>query len=96
MIPVQTWRAGAVVALVAGVLVGSFALAQDADYTVTFHEAKTDVAAIVLPVETNQRIQIQYTGMMGFGLMIDNTKYLCCGAGAIRTNFKIDGSLIHI
>lgn len=84
-------RAAVVLAVTA--VVGVVAFAQEGEYAVTFHEPKTDVAAIVLPVEGNQRIQIQYTGMMCFGLMIDNTKYLCCGAGAIRTNFKIDGQI---
>src|SRR5690349_3993184 len=67
--------------------------APNGEFTVTFHDPKTDVAAIVLPVETNQRIQLQYVGMMGFGLTVDG-KMLCCGAGAIRTNFKIDDAII--
>lgn len=69
-------------------------LAQNGEFSVTFHEPKTDVVAFNLPVETNQRIQYQYVGMMGFGLTVDQ-KMLCCGAGAIRTNFKIDDAIIY-
>ncbi len=86
---------GACVACLAFGVLASTMLAQNDDIRVTFHEPKTDVAAIVLPVEGNQRIQLQYTGMMSFGLTIDNQKLLCCGAGAIRTNFKIDDAIVH-
>ena len=86
---------GVCVACFACGVIGSAILAQNDDIRVTFHEPKTDVAAIVLPVEGNQRIQLQYTGMMAFGLTIDNQKLLCCGAGAIRTNFKIDDLVVH-
>lgn len=69
-------------------------LAQDGEVRVTFHEPKIDVAAIVLPIEGPQRVQIQHTGGMAFGLTVDN-KLLCCGAGAIRTDFKIDEQMVH-
>jgi hypothetical protein len=68
---------------------------QNGEIRVTFHEPKTDVADVVLPVEAKQRIQFSYVGMMGFGLTIDQQKWLCCGAGAIRTNFKIDDAIVH-
>jgi hypothetical protein len=64
-------------------------------YRVVFREPTVDVAQVVLPTETNQRIQLQYVGMMAFGLTIDNQKMLCCGAGAIRTVFKIDEKIVH-
>jgi hypothetical protein len=68
--------------------------AQTDDIRVTFQEPKVEVAEIVRPVDTNQRIQFQYVGMMSFGLTVDQ-KYLCCGAGAIRTNFKIDNAIVY-
>jgi hypothetical protein len=69
--------------------------AQEPAYTVTFREPQTEVANIVQPVEPNPRIQYQYTGMMAFGLTVDQNIMLCCGAGAIRTNFKVDNLIRH-
>jgi hypothetical protein len=79
-----------------GVLgVGVALVAQDRAVSVKIHPERVEAAQAVLPVEPNPRIQIQYVGMMGFGLMVDNRHHLCCGAGAIRTNFKIDERIVY-
>lgn len=69
-------------------------LAQSGPVRVVFHEPKTEAVAAILPVDGRQRIQYTNTGAMAFGLTVDG-KNLSCGAGAIRTNFKIDGQLVH-
>lgn len=79
--------------LILSAAMAGVAAAQNID--ITFHEPKTDVAEVIVPAETNARIQYQHVGMMAFGLMIDQQKHLCCGAGAIRTVFKIDDRLFH-
>jgi hypothetical protein len=38
-------------------------------------------------------VRYQYVGAMAFGLTVDQ-KNLCCGAGAIRTTFKIDDRIV--
>ncbi|MCI0366586.1 MAG: hypothetical protein L0219_22205 [Phycisphaerales bacterium] len=63
--------------------------------TVKIHEPKTEITEVILPVDPNPRIQINGVTQMNFGLMVDNTKWLCCGQGAIRTNFKIDGQVVY-
>jgi hypothetical protein len=40
-------------------------------------------------------VQYQYIGMMSFGLTVDQNITLCCGPGAIRTNFKIDNRITY-
>lgn len=82
------------VAAVSAAILAAASTAQDNPVRVTFHEPKTDLATIAMPVQGPQRIQYQYTGQMAFGITVDN-KMLCCGAGAIRTNFKIDGNIVH-
>lgn len=59
-------------------------------YEVKFHEPKTEFVAVALPVDLTPRIQIQAVGNMCYGIQVPNRGLLCCGAGAIRTSFKID------
>ena len=80
------------IALITILLLPIAASAQDA--TVKFHEPRTEVADIVLPVDPVQRIQIQHVGQMAFGLVYENRIMMCCGAGAIRTTFKIDDRIV--
>jgi len=63
--------------------------------TVKIDQPKSEASQASLPVEPNPRLQIQYVGMMGIGLTVDNNITLCCGPGAIRTNFKIDGRVVY-
>ena len=64
------------------------------DVSVKFHEPRTESVNIVSPVDPVQRLQLQYVGQMAFGLIYENRIMMCCGAGAIRTNFKIDDRIV--
>lgn len=77
--------------------VGAASQSQEArsPVSVKFHEPKTDVAQVVLPVNPTPQIAIQATGQFGLGLVAEGNKMLCCGPGAIRTNFKIDNQIVY-
>ncbi|MCI0377669.1 MAG: hypothetical protein L0215_08695 [Gemmataceae bacterium] len=85
------------VALPFFVLLLASARGQDAKspVVVKVHEGKTEVTEAILPVDPTPRIQIRPTGGMGLGLTVDGNKMLCCGDGAIRTNFKIDDQIVY-
>jgi hypothetical protein len=80
--------------IVCGV-VGAALAAQDRPVTVKVHPERVDAPQAALPIESGLRIQIEYVGMMGFGLTVDGRYPLCCGAGAIRTTFKIDDRIFY-
>jgi hypothetical protein len=63
-------------------------------YSVKFHEPKMETTEAFIPIDPTPRIQYSYTGNMCMGLQVDGQKWLCCGQGAIRTSFRIDGQNI--
>src|SRR5262245_5751681 len=93
----QRIRPAAGVAVVLLALIAVDGNTQDANRPATakINEPKSEASQASLPVEPNPRLQIQYVGMMGIGLTVDNNITLCCGPGAIRTNFKIDGRVLY-
>lgn len=93
----QRIKSAVAAALVLSALIAADGNTQDANRPATakINEPKSEAAQAALPVEPNPRLQIQYVGMMGIGLTVDNNITLCCGPGAIRTNFKIDGRVLY-
>ena len=94
----------------AAALVGALALVpahgQDAPgpVKVTFQETKTDVTEVAVAIDPAVKIRIGHVGAMAFGLTYlfnaqqqngDINGMLCCGDGAIRTMFKVDGAMVY-
>ncbi len=92
----------------AAALIGALVLVplhgQDAagPVNVKFQEPKTDVAEMAVAVNPLQLIRIGHVGNMSFGLTyLPNGQphpqggLLCCGDGAIRTMFKVDGAMVY-
>lgn len=83
----------------------------EAPFAVTFRESRSDPANLVAPLDPTPHIHYQYVGAMAFGLTLNQGAAapgagglqrvligganLCCGAGAIRTTFKIDDRVWH-
>src|SRR5688572_17095462 len=91
-VPVKSLAAGLILAL--ATVVPAQTTKRQGTVSVTLHEPVVDYHGAAGPVDPKQRIEIQYTAHMAFGLVVDDRIQLCCGAGAITTLFKVDGAVV--
>ncbi len=62
---------------------------------VEFHQARSEGAPAVAPIDPAVRIQFQHVGRMMFGLTYDQNTMLSCGPGSMRTTFRVDDRMVQ-